>query len=97
MELKHRISPTIPINLNISYPDGPNIGTIFYDILNFLEKCYFDLICCYYFLFIWYQIIPYHTGVNMQRVRVTVTAVSDVPVSWAGTIELIITVVKLII
>lgn len=26
----------------------------------------------------------------MQRVRVTVTALSDVPVSWAGRIELII-------
>ena len=26
LELKHRVSPTIPINLEISYPDGPDIG-----------------------------------------------------------------------
>ena len=38
LELKHRISPTIPIKLNISYPDGPEIGTTFCDILSFFEK-----------------------------------------------------------
>ena len=26
LELKHRVSPTIPLELDISYPDGPDIG-----------------------------------------------------------------------
>ena len=27
LELKHRISPTVPIELLVTYPDGPDIGT----------------------------------------------------------------------
>lgn len=28
LELRHRISPTIPIELDISYPDGPDLGAL---------------------------------------------------------------------
>ena len=28
--------------------------------------------------------MPSNAGVTMQRVRVTVTAISDIPVSWSG-------------
>eukprot|EP01033_Poteriospumella_lacustris_P004189 gene4189-2988_t len=51
LDVRHRVSPNVPVTLDVAYPDGAQLG------------------------------------IMIDRVRVVVSARSDVPVAWAGKVE----------